>query len=119
MIKYNEILKKNEWIIEGNALDWIDSRLEEADMLLFFDSTTLECMKNYINRENKIQIGTEERINFDVTKKSKDMKEWLENRYSKKIDKLRPRLDNYKDKLIVINNYEELNDVINKVNSKI
>ncbi len=117
--EYNEILKKDEWIIEGNALDWIDSRLEGADMLLFFDSTIEECMKNYNNREDKIQSGMEERINFDTAKRSEDMREWLENRYSKKIDKLRPRLGNYKDKLIVINNHEELNSIIKEINLKI
>lgn len=113
--EYTNILKKEKWIIDGNALDWIDSRLNESDILIFFDSTIDICIENYQNREKKVQSGEEERLNFDASKTMKDATEWIKNRYSKKIEKLKPILNNYSDKLIVINNYAELNDIIEKI----
>lgn len=114
--EYNNILKKSSWIIEGNALDFIDSRLEQSDILIFFDSTTDKCIENYYNREENIKLGKEKRLNFDETKSNYDMVKWIKNRYSKKIDKLRITLDKYKYKLIIINNYDELNGMIEKIN---
>ncbi len=112
---YEKILEKEEWIIEGNALNWIDSRLEQADILIFFDSTIDKCIENYKNRDNKVQLGKEERLNFDNSKSSHDIINWIENRYSKKIEKLRPKLKEYSNKLIIVNNYEELGDIINQI----
>lgn len=116
--EYYKILEKEKWIIEGNALDWIDSRLEQADILIFFDSTIEKCIENYNNRENKVQSGKEERLNFDVSKTSHDIINWIENRYSKKIEKLKPNLNKYSNKLITVNNYEELNNIIKKIKLK-
>lgn len=115
--EYEKILKKEEWIIEGNALDFIDSRLEQSDILIFFDSTVDTCIKNYTAREEKLKLGQEKRLNFDESKTKSDTIEWIKNRYSKKIDNLRPILNNYKDKLIIINNYDELNDLISILNN--
>lgn len=113
---YEKILEKEKWIMEGNALDWIDSRLEQADILIFFDSTIEKCIENYENRENKIKLGEEKRLHFDTAKTSNDTIDWIKNRYSKKIEKLKPNLSKYKNKLIIINNYEELNDIMKKIN---
>lgn len=113
--EYENILTKEKWIIEGNALDWIDSRLENADILIFFDSTIEQCIENYQNREKKVQSGKEERLNFDTSKTDALAITWIENRYAKKIEKLKPRLKEYSNKLITINNYEELDDMINKI----
>ncbi len=113
--EYEKILGKEKWIIEGNALDWIDSRLEQAEILIFFDSTIEKCIENYKNRESKIKSGEEERLNFDNSKTSSDITDWIENRYSRKIEKLKPNLNKYNNKLVIINNYEELNDIISEI----
>lgn len=110
--EYNNILNKSSWIIEGNALDFIDSRLEQADILIFFDSSVEECINNYIIREKKVNNGEEMRINFDNSKAREDTIKWIRNRYSKKIINLRFKLSSYKSKLIVINNYDELDKLI-------
>lgn len=113
--EYENILEKETWIIEGNALNWIDSRLEQADILIFFDSTIKKCIENYQHRENKIKLGQEERLNFDNSKTSHDIINWIENRYARKIKRLKPKLNKYTNKLIIINNYEELDDIISKM----
>ena len=43
--EYEKILDRDEWIIEGNALDYIKSRLEQADILYFFDTGVDESIK--------------------------------------------------------------------------
>ncbi len=115
LIEYENILTKEKWIIEGNALDWIDSRLEQADILIFFDSTIERCIENYQNRENKVKLGKEERLHFDTSKTTSDTIAWIEDRYSKKIEKLKPKLKEYSNKLITVNDYKELDDMLNKI----
>lgn len=113
---YEEILKKEEWIIEGNALDWIDSRLEQSDILLFFDSTVERTIERYYQREERIALGMEERMNCDSKESAKEFAFWLKNRYVKKIEKLKPMLDQYKEKIMIINHYEELDELMKKLN---
>ena len=120
LVEYNKILSKDEWIIEGNALDWISSRLEQADMLFFFESTTEKCIDNYKLRQQNIENGIEKRINF--VKEDKPMEEtinWIKNRYSKKIDALRLQLKDYDDKLIIINDYEDLDKILKEIGSEV
>lgn len=115
---YNVIIKQDKWIIEGNALDFIDSRLEQADLLIFFDSTADKCIKNYIERENKIILNVEKRKKFDCNKTTGNMINWIKDRYAKKIELLRPKLIKYNNKLVIINNYDELNFFIESFSDK-
>ena len=115
--EYEKIINLDEWIIEGNALDYIDSRLEKSDILYFFDTGVEDCINNYIKREENVKNG-EERLAFDTKMTSDNTIEWIKTRYAKKIEKLKIKLENYKDKLIIIHNYDELNNEIEKLNIK-
>lgn len=117
---YKKILEYDKWIIEGNALDWIDDRLEKADILIFFESDIKTSINNFILREEKINKSEELRKSFDerITQPLEKTIEWIKNRYSKKIEKIRIKLKNYEKKLIVIANYEELNKIINELNKE-
>lgn len=116
--EYEEILKKDQWIMEGNALDFIDSRLKQADILIFFDSTIDICIENYNSRAERIKFGKEKRLNCNEDKITMDAVDWIKNRYAIKIEKLRPILPMYKDKLIIINSYNELNNILAEINLK-
>lgn len=115
--EYNKILSKNEWIIEGNALDYIKPRLDQSDILIFFDSNVNDCIINYTNREVRVNNGLEVRIAFDSSKSNDNTIDWIKNRYSKKIEKLRFVLADYYEKLIVIHNYDELDSLIEMISS--
>jgi len=108
--EYQEILEKEEWIIEGNALNWISARLEQADLLIFFESTVENCIQNFKAREERVAQHLEERIHFEETEKQsfEETIQWIKNIYAKKIDSLRLTLKEYTEKLLVIHNYEEL-----------
>lgn len=112
LIEYEKILLKDSWIIDGNALDFIESRLEQADVLIFFDSDIKKCVENCKVRANRIMLGEETRKNFEGEKPNNDIEDWVINRFSKKIEKLRPILKNYDNKIIIINNYSELDDIM-------
>lgn len=118
--EYNNILKNNEWIIEGNALDWIDSRLNQADILIFFDSDVETTIANFLQREEKLKRSEELRKSFDANNNQPVEKtiDWIKNRFSKKIVELRKKLEDYQEKLIIINNYEELTKLINELNKE-
>lgn len=118
--EYDNILKSSKWILDGNALDWIIARLEQADILIFFDATIDQAINNYLNRSNNIKDGLERRINFSKEGEidNDTTIEWIKNRYSKKIEKLKMVLPFFVDKLIVINNYEELDDLLKTINNK-
>lgn len=118
--EYQKIINKEKWIIDGNALDWIDSRLEKSDILIFFDATVDQAISNYKKRSENIKKGIEKRINFDneVYTSEEETIEWIKDRFTKKVFKLKNVLPNYVDKLIVINNYEELNNILAKLGKK-
>ena len=48
-----EILKKEEWIIDGNYLRCMPLRLEYCDLVCFFDLPMEECISGAMNRIGK------------------------------------------------------------------
>lgn len=118
LAEYNKILTKNKWIIEGNALDWIDSSLNLSDTLIFFDSSPEQSVKNYLDRQQKVKSGKEKRVGLNLDLNIDNTTEWIKTRYANKIVNLRPKLQQYKDKLIVIQNFDELEKIEKFINSK-
>lgn len=115
--EYNKLLKREKWIIEGNALDWILPRLEQSDLLIFFDSTIDKSINNFISREQRIKNNIEKRKNFEVEKSisNEETIDWIKNRYSKKIDKLKLILKDYENKLIIVKDYKEVDLLLKSI----
>ena len=77
--KQNEIMKNDSWIIDGNYGGTIKHRIEECELVFFFDLPTDVCLKGVLQREKvrddiacELEPG-EELLNFikDYNKKSK------------------------------------------------
>lgn len=72
----NEILKNDEWIIDGNYSRTIDLRINAADTIIFLDLPRIICLfrvfKRYFKYLHKSRPdmveGNKERINFDFLK---------------------------------------------------
>jgi len=111
---YQKIIRRKKWIAEGNALDFIDGRIEKADLLIFFDSNKYICVLKVIMRYVKELCGLEIRRGFNQYEKGpkRTSIRWILGRYNSKIIKLRPRLEKYKGKLVVIRSYKELMEFI-------
>lgn len=119
--EYNKIIKKESWIIEGNALDWIDSRLEYSDIVFYFDSTPKQCIELYHRRKNYLkQKELDKRTlaeNLHIMEDGFD--EWVKTRYSKKIENLKPVLKNYNDKVIVIKTFDDVDSALSEIKRSI
>jgi adenylate kinase family enzyme len=48
-----ELVKKEQWIIEGTYLDTSDIRLNAADTIIFLDMSALVCFKRVLKRKFK------------------------------------------------------------------
>lgn len=115
--EYNNILMQKSWIMEGNALDWISSRLEQADMLFYFHSCIEQSISLMHKRALKINKNNQSNFMSKFQSDEENFKNWIENRFSKKIDKLLPVFKQYHNKIYQVNNYDELNILISKINS--
>ncbi len=116
LAEYLKILEKDEWIIEGNALDYISSRLENADLLFLFNSTAEKSIEQYKLRREKLLKNKMEGASLDVTYKIHlnldGFEEWVKTRYAKKLERLYPAFEAQKEKIFVIENFAELNKII-------
>lgn len=54
-IKLSEILKGDEWIIDGNYSRTIEVRLEKCDTVFLFDLPTEVCMSGAVERLGKVR----------------------------------------------------------------
>lgn len=117
LMEYNEILSKPKWIIEGNALDWIDSRLKIADILFFFDSTVEKSIDQYHRRRDKLlkEGGADKISNKIHAKNPTEFDIWVKTRFSKKIENLRPVLENYKDKIYIVKDFSDVDEITKEI----
>lgn len=76
IIIQNELIKKDEWIIDGNYSGTIDLRLSAADTIIFLDIPRLICtfrvIKRFFKYRNKTRPdmveGCKEKIDFNFIK---------------------------------------------------
>ena len=66
-----EIVRKDQWIIEGTYLGSSEPRLEAADTIIFLDTATLVCLKRILMRHfnqgrihRDIPDGCHDKLNF-------------------------------------------------------
>lgn len=114
--EYNKIIKQDKWLIEGNALDWIDSRLKLSNIIFYFDSTPEQSIRLYQKRAQFIEQQKQGQKDFDENLHTMSgFEEWVKTRYAKKIENLKPILKNFNYKLIVVKNFEEINLILNEL----
>lgn len=88
---YYQIFKSNSWIIEGNALDYLDLRLKASDVLIYFYSNKYISVLKCIARYFRINIlKKEKRLGTNWTNNYFHFKtiHWIKKRYYKKIKSL-------------------------------
>ena len=113
---YHAALNNGNCIIDGNALDCIDERLNKSNALVFFDGDDNEIMTNFINRYKRIQAGLETYVGFPEIHESdckteKQIFTNAVNRTEKYIENkrhLKTKLIPFGNKLITIKNRNDL-----------
>lgn len=109
-----ELVKKDEWIIDGNNRSTMAIRLSRADAVILFDFPKWRCLLRAVIRIfNKKQPfdkseGTKERISWELVKyiikfPKKDLEEFIVS---------------HKDKIIyIVKNNQDTNKLLNKFTS--
>lgn len=107
-----ELVKQDEWIIDGNNRNTMDIRLNRADTVILFDFPKWRCLLRAFIRIFKIKEpfdkskGTQERISWELAKyiikfPKKDLEEFIVS---------------HKDKTIyIVRNNRDVKNLLNKL----
>ena len=95
-----EILREEEWIIDGNYQRTLEVRMKECDTIILFDLPTEICIDGAkarigIEREDLPWIETEKTLNDGFEK-------FIEDFAAIQLPKIYELLEKYKDKKIVV-----------------
>lgn len=114
--RFNSALKNGNCILDGTAIDYIMTQLEQSDALVFFDGDNDKIMENFIKRLQKARAGEEEIIGFPGFYETdpKLDEQVIENfrevvkKYVVQKELLRPKLAKFEDKIITVKNHAEV-----------
>lgn len=111
--KLQDLLSKNEWIIDGDYSRTYDTRMQCADTIIFLNIPTEICINSVEKR-----IG-HKRSDIPWIEKEFDpeFKEWINNWYKDKLPTLLPLLEKYsaqKD-VVILRTREEVNDFLSSI----
>ena len=111
--KLNELLAKDEWIIDGDYSRTYEVRIEKADAVIFLDYPLDVCLSGIESRIGKPRDD----IPWKEDKFDPDFKEWIINWFKETRPKVLSLLDKYKDKknIVVLHSREEGKEFINKL----
>ncbi|WP_042148867.1 DNA topology modulation protein [Paucisalibacillus sp. EB02] len=99
----HELVKQDEWIMDGNYGGTMDIRLHKADTIIFLDIPRSTCLYRVIKRRLRyrnrtrpdMREGCEERLNLDFVK-------WVWKYPIEKKPGILARLGNEKEKKVII-----------------
>lgn len=116
----NNLVKQDEWIMDGNFNGTQDIRFAEADTIIFLDFPRSKCLYNAMKRvfvyrkKRRIDMadGCFERFDFDFYK-------WIWSYKKKHGAMLKGRLNNFKDEkeIVILKNYKEMDEYLEKIKS--
>ena len=117
----NDLLKQEQWIMDGNFNGTQDIRFAKADTIIFLDIPRYKCLINAMKRvviyRNSRRIdmaeGCYERFDLDFYK-------WIWSYKKKHGVMLRERLKNLKNEkdIIILKNYKEMDKYLDKIKRK-
>ena len=109
--KFDSFLAHKSWIIEGNALqylDYLDRRLKEADHVFLFQSNTLVSTAKAFRRWFLIKVmKTERRLGQGDTTLFHLCK-FIYQKFPQQMRVVEEKAEKYPDKIAIIKSYSEL-----------
>jgi adenylate kinase family enzyme len=112
--KLNEILEKDNWIIEGVFYGWLYDSFALADYIFILKTKPIVYNYRIIRRFIRRKLGLE-KAKKETLKSLKDLLIWT-NKYQKKnIPKIVSFLEQYHNKVIMIDKAEEILGFINHI----
>ena len=91
--KLAEILRKDEWIIDGNYQRTLETRLKECDTVFLFDLPTEVCLAGAIERIGKVRPE----MPWVETELDPEFREQIEGFKTTTLPKIYALLDTYKE----------------------
>ena len=91
--KLDEILRQDEWIIDGDYSRTYEVRMQAADTIIFLDYPLDVCLKGVESRVGKVRLD----FPWVDDEFDPDFKEWIINWFDDKLPVLKNLLEEYKD----------------------
>ena len=91
--KLDEILRQDEWIIDGDYSRTYEVRMQAADTIIFLDYPLDVCLKGVESRVGKVRLD----IPWVEDEFDPDFKEWIIRWFDDTLPILKSLLEKYKD----------------------
>ena len=114
--RLDEILKQEEWIIDGDYSRTYKVRLEKSDLIIFLDFPLEDCLKAVEGRVGKVR----EDIPWVEDTFDPEFKEWIINWFKDNRPELCELLEQYKDTktIKILKNRKEIDDFCKEIEGK-
>jgi len=110
--KLNDILKNDNWVIEGVFYDWLSDSFSLANYIFILKTKPIVFNFRIIRRFFRRKFGIE-KAKKETLKSLKNLLVWTNNYQKNNIPKIVLFLEPYKQKVILLNNAEKILDYIN------
>ncbi|MEK4511987.1 DNA topology modulation protein FlaR [Paenibacillus anaericanus] len=106
--RFQEIVDCDSWIIEGVYLGWIKSSIERADKVFILQPNMKLQHKRVIFRFIRRKLGLEQVKMKETFKGLRELLKWNKGYNEKKLPSFIASLDQYKNKVIVTTDSEDI-----------
>lgn len=111
---YEKLFKNEKWIMEGNALSFVEERFRQADVVFLFETSRAKSVWQVIKRWFKNRIFQQERLGGgDDT--IIHLPKFIIKRFPMKLAGAKKELEKYPEKVIVIKNHRNANKIISEI----
>ena len=108
----SNILKKNEWIIDGNYSSTMELRIQKCDTIIFLDYPTDVCLQGIKERLGKKRTD----IPWAETEEDLEFIEFIKTYNLKQKPQVIELLKTYNDKnIFIFNNRKEADEFLNNI----
>lgn len=109
-----QALKNDQWIIEGVYFEWGEQTFVQADKIILLKVPFKKCkrriIKRFFRRKLKIEKGRNESL-----KSVRELISWAEEFYKTSMPKIETMLENFKEKVVILQNEKEVESFLNSL----
>lgn len=107
------ILEKDDWIIEGIYYKWLEQSFKNADIIYILDLPKyiykLRIIKRFIKRKLKLEIAKKETL-----KSLLDLLKWTDKFQNEDMKEIIKILEKYKEKVYFIKDKKEIKEILKR-----
>ena len=117
--KLSEVLKADEWIIDGNYISTMEQRIKLADTIILLDLDTNLCVENALARSKK-ERQSDMAAGFDVSKISQEFLDYIAKFKESTLPRIMAYYETYKNEkeFIILKSYKEIDEFYDGLKQK-